>query len=171
MLAGLAGGTRFYFTVAAVGPDGHQGAPSAEVTAIPLVPAGSAAVTGSGTRSVTGTRPPAGAPPATGTRPPAGTPPATGTGQAGGAPAATSGDGGTGVIQVAAQDGQATEPASRPATSAHRPPHAALIIALSGVATAALAGAAGAALHLRRRRRLAAAPEPQPYREPAGVIH
>lgn len=150
VVAGLAGGSRYYFTVAAVGKDGRQGERSAEVTAVPLGPVGPRQTSGTGQTSSTGQT--------SGTSQSAGTGQTTGTGQADSIP--------PGTIQVADQDGSPTGTGSQPATTNHRSPHAVAIIALSGVATAALAGAVGAALHLRRRRRLSTPPASPSDRRP-----
>ena len=142
VLAGLSGGTRYYFTVAAVGPDGRRGTQSAEVTAVPPVLVA--------TRQTTGTSQP------------------TGIGQTTDTGQVASIDQGTGTpvvgIQVADRDGS-TDTGSPSAAVNHRPPHAAAIIVLSGVATAALAGAVGGVLHLRRRGRLSASPAGRPDRK------
>ncbi len=129
--------------VAAVGKDGRPGERSAEVTAVPLGPACArgAATSGTGQKRTGQTN---------GTSQSTGTGQTTSTGQADSIP--------PGTIQVADQDGSPTGTGSQPATTNHRSPHAVAIIALSGVATAALAGAVGAALHLRRRRRLSTPP-------------
>jgi hypothetical protein len=141
-LAGLTSGIRYYFTVAAVGADGRQGAPSAEVTTVPLTPAGAGPMTG--------------------------VLPAAGSGQVAAADSDASAP--ASVIQVADQDGSVTDSGSPAVSLDRRPPHAIAIIVLSGVATAALAGAVGAALHLRRRRRLSLPPAGQPGRKPVDSI-